>query len=366
MYPDTDLPPIALDAMSGWTHPRACRRCPGMREGLPRNGRGSRTWPSDSSGHRAGTSVRASGAAEEPEAHLTAHQLAGVAAAGSLGLGPQPRWRLRWWDDLCDAAGAGSRGRSPETCWRTCSWRREDSSSLSSADEDTVGRAWWTRPWPGLPRTCPRGLRARGICHVMGREGPDRHQRPLSWQPSGSARLESRVKEEHRMSEPTTTSRATEAHLDLLQREEAPVWSQVTLHSTRGDFAGLILPRSETADALHIVLKLDTGYNIGVRVRHRGTHHHPRAQGGQLPDPRKGISLRPGEAQGEALRHRRHHRQPPRLPHRRGDPGLHAGRAVRIGARAGGHLQPRDREAVRRVQREHGSQRIHDARDAYR
>jgi len=53
--------------------------------------------------------------------------------------------------------------------------------------------------------------------------------------------------------------------LELLVREEAPVWSQVTLHTSRGDFTGLILPRSETADANHIVLKLDTGYNIGVR-----------------------------------------------------------------------------------------------------
>ena len=52
---------------------------------------------------------------------------------------------------------------------------------------------------------------------------------------------------------------------DLLQKQEAPVWSQVTLHTTGGDFSGLILPRSETADADHIVLKLDTGYNIGVR-----------------------------------------------------------------------------------------------------
>jgi glutamyl-tRNA(Gln) amidotransferase subunit D len=54
--------------------------------------------------------------------------------------------------------------------------------------------------------------------------------------------------------------------LDLLQRERAPVWSQATLHTDRGDFTGLILPRSETADAHHIVLKLDTGYNIGVRA----------------------------------------------------------------------------------------------------
>lgn len=54
--------------------------------------------------------------------------------------------------------------------------------------------------------------------------------------------------------------------LDLLQRESAPVWSEATLHTDRGDFTGLILPRSETADARHIVLKLDTGYNIGVRA----------------------------------------------------------------------------------------------------
>jgi glutamyl-tRNA(Gln) amidotransferase subunit D len=53
--------------------------------------------------------------------------------------------------------------------------------------------------------------------------------------------------------------------LELLQREKSPVWSLVTLHTTGGEFSGLILPRSETADALHIVLKLDTGYNIGVR-----------------------------------------------------------------------------------------------------
>ena len=53
--------------------------------------------------------------------------------------------------------------------------------------------------------------------------------------------------------------------LDLLERESAPVWSQVTLRTDRGDFSGLILPRSETADADHVVLKLVTGYNIGVR-----------------------------------------------------------------------------------------------------
>jgi glutamyl-tRNA(Gln) amidotransferase subunit D len=52
---------------------------------------------------------------------------------------------------------------------------------------------------------------------------------------------------------------------DLLEREGALVWSEITLHTTRGDFSGVILPRSETADADHIVLKLVSGYNVGIR-----------------------------------------------------------------------------------------------------
>lgn len=74
--------------------------------------------------------------------------------------------------------------------------------------------------------------------------------------------------------------------LELLQREEARVWSQVTLHTARGDFSGLILPRSETADANHIVLKLETGYNIGIRhdtVEKISVHGHKEAHY-QIPE----------------------------------------------------------------------------------
>ncbi len=53
--------------------------------------------------------------------------------------------------------------------------------------------------------------------------------------------------------------------LEVLMKHDALVWSKVTLHTSGGNFHGLILPRSETADTLHVVLKLDTGYNIGVR-----------------------------------------------------------------------------------------------------
>jgi glutamyl-tRNA(Gln) amidotransferase subunit D len=50
-----------------------------------------------------------------------------------------------------------------------------------------------------------------------------------------------------------------------MERMGFRVWSEVRVRTTRGEFEGLVLPRSETSDELHIVLKLGTGYNIGLR-----------------------------------------------------------------------------------------------------
>lgn len=45
------------------------------------------------------------------------------------------------------------------------------------------------------------------------------------------------------------------------------VWSQVKLTNDAGStFEGVILPRSETFDDLHIVVKMKNGYNVGVHV----------------------------------------------------------------------------------------------------
>ena len=54
--------------------------------------------------------------------------------------------------------------------------------------------------------------------------------------------------------------------LEVLKHFGVGVWSLATVRATRGNFEGLILPRSETFDDLHIVLKLDSGYNIGIAV----------------------------------------------------------------------------------------------------
>ncbi|UCF07107.1 MAG: Glu-tRNA(Gln) amidotransferase subunit GatD [bacterium] len=54
--------------------------------------------------------------------------------------------------------------------------------------------------------------------------------------------------------------------LAFLKNFQVGVWSDVTIDSARGSFTGIILPRSETADDKHIVLKLRNGYNVGLAV----------------------------------------------------------------------------------------------------
>ena len=52
--------------------------------------------------------------------------------------------------------------------------------------------------------------------------------------------------------------------LAVLKAYDAMVWSDVEVRTAKGKFTGIVLPRSETADPQHIVLKLRSGYNVGV------------------------------------------------------------------------------------------------------
>jgi glutamyl-tRNA(Gln) amidotransferase subunit D len=54
--------------------------------------------------------------------------------------------------------------------------------------------------------------------------------------------------------------------LETLKKYNVRVWGQVQINTTRGTFQGTILPRSENDDANHIVLKIPTGYNIGINI----------------------------------------------------------------------------------------------------
>lgn len=52
--------------------------------------------------------------------------------------------------------------------------------------------------------------------------------------------------------------------LVVLKKYNVRVWGQAHIKTTRGDFEGILLPRSENDDDRHLVLKLATGYNIGI------------------------------------------------------------------------------------------------------
>ncbi|MEG1556468.1 MAG: asparaginase domain-containing protein [Bacteroidales bacterium] len=52
--------------------------------------------------------------------------------------------------------------------------------------------------------------------------------------------------------------------LALLKKYNVRVWGTAEVETTRGHFSGTILPRAENDDAQHIVMKIVTGYNIGI------------------------------------------------------------------------------------------------------
>ncbi|MFH1941222.1 MAG: Glu-tRNA(Gln) amidotransferase subunit GatD [bacterium] len=55
--------------------------------------------------------------------------------------------------------------------------------------------------------------------------------------------------------------------LSSLKEFDVRVWSEATIQTTRGEFKGIILPRSENDDDWHLVLKLANGYNVGIDVK---------------------------------------------------------------------------------------------------
>lgn len=54
--------------------------------------------------------------------------------------------------------------------------------------------------------------------------------------------------------------------LKVLKNFNVRVWGQANIETSRGNFVGTVLPRSENDDDRHIVLKIPTGYNVGIDV----------------------------------------------------------------------------------------------------
>ncbi|MCD4791688.1 MAG: Glu-tRNA(Gln) amidotransferase subunit GatD [Bacteroidales bacterium] len=54
--------------------------------------------------------------------------------------------------------------------------------------------------------------------------------------------------------------------LVILKKYNVRVWGQTEIDTSRGTFTGTVLPRAENDDDQHIVLKIETGYNIGIDI----------------------------------------------------------------------------------------------------
>ncbi|MBN2662327.1 MAG: Glu-tRNA(Gln) amidotransferase subunit GatD [Bacteroidales bacterium] len=57
------------------------------------------------------------------------------------------------------------------------------------------------------------------------------------------------------------------AAIEALKKYNVRVWGQAEFETTRGKFVGTVLPRAENDDDQHIVLKIQTGYNIGIDIQ---------------------------------------------------------------------------------------------------
>jgi len=54
--------------------------------------------------------------------------------------------------------------------------------------------------------------------------------------------------------------------LETLKKYNVRVWGMAEVETTRGNFKGTVLPRAENDDHFHIVLKIATGYNVGIDI----------------------------------------------------------------------------------------------------
>lgn len=56
------------------------------------------------------------------------------------------------------------------------------------------------------------------------------------------------------------------AGLEVLKKFNVRVWGQAEIETSRGSFKGTVLPRADQDDDQHIVLKIATGYNVGIDI----------------------------------------------------------------------------------------------------
>ncbi|MCP4634375.1 MAG: Glu-tRNA(Gln) amidotransferase subunit GatD, partial [candidate division Zixibacteria bacterium] len=86
-----------------------------------------------------------------------------------------------------------------------------------------------------------------------------------------------------------------ETGLEILKKFNLKVWDRAKIIADSGTFEGVVLPRNEMADAEHIVLKLDTGYNVGIRANKISAIEVTGHKEGHYAVPEKEFPYDPGK-----------------------------------------------------------------------
>ena len=81
----------------------------------------------------------------------------------------------------------------------------------------------------------------------------------------------------------------SEDTLEVLSRSNVAIGNRIIVHTRDGEISGTLMPRYESADKKHIVIKLNNGYNIGIRVSkivsiHKASQRQDKESSAKLPD----------------------------------------------------------------------------------
>ena len=82
--------------------------------------------------------------------------------------------------------------------------------------------------------------------------------------------------------------------LAVLKKYRVRVWGQAEIKTRRGDFYGTILPRAENDDDGHVVMKIASGYNIGLDIDTIETMHETGYKKAHYKIPEKEFPYSPG------------------------------------------------------------------------
>ena len=160
------------------------------------------------------------------------------------------------------------------------------------------------------------------------------------------------------MSEKAESSGYKGEALNALKKAGCEVGDIIRLSGDGKVYEGILIPRSETGDGKHIVVKLKSGYNIGVRVT-------PNIKIEKVGKRKQTLFCRACTAPAKARtakschnEHRRNHSQPRRLPHRRRKVRTISQRLIRRGPRTQRHRAGRHADNFQSFQRKHNAQTL--------